>query len=476
MRACTSYVMLPSLPKLLIEILWYDACGFPPGCLAGIPAMLLKMLEHRTCPGMYQHARFFWVLLGNFLKMSMFELMTSSPQLLDHLAQQLSEVAAACQEYGDCLADSCHKDSSSEEVDVLLQAVADTQAALLGPSWIVIDDRRRISPNQPALAQHIKRSSAIAAAAMTHLMGFCHFSFAKYSSKQEEEPTEDQQRSTDESSGPSTDYSSTNPTCSTSHSASPSSLVISLSHPCGSCCCCCCPASNSSSNSPSTDTSSGSGGTDSTSSPSSSRKCSCSGLALPPDHELVVVSAGMKRLAVHHAVIFSKCAGGILPCACYLLHGTLKAWILPAASADAAGVGRGESQNSSASNPKAQAASLMRLLVEATALLGPEGNLHLQKECLALLGQLVGKCSTAEVREFLGARGPVLLQVLGQLAPALGVAQPHQQGQEPPEPLLTAKHCMALLGAICMNIEREGKYSLMSPILLKFASGFQAQQ
>ena len=229
--------------------------------------MLLKMLEHRTRPGMYQHAGFFWLLLAKSLKMAMCELEAPSPELLDHLAQQLPTVAAACQEYGDCLADSSDKDSNSEEMDVLLQEVAYAQTVLLGPSWILTDDRRPLSPNQPALTQHIHRSPAIAAAAMTHLMGFCRYSMAKYSSKQEDGPTEDQQPSTDESSGPSTNYSSTNSTCSTRQSASLSSLLRSLGHPYGSCCCCCCPTSNSSSNSPNTDTSSATGSTTAVSAP-----------------------------------------------------------------------------------------------------------------------------------------------------------------------------------------------------------------
>ena len=165
----------------------------------------------------------------------------------------------------------------------------------------------------------------------------------------------------------------------------------------------------------------------------------------------------MRRLAAHHAVIFSRYNDGLLPCACYLLHGTLDAWILPAASPDAARVGRGGLQNSSAGNPKAKAASLMRLVVEATALLGPERNLHLQQECLSLLAQLARECSAADLREFVGARGPVLLQVLGQLAPALEAAQPHQQDQESAKGLATAKLCVGLLGTICMLIGGEGK-------------------
>ena len=412
----------------------------------------MTMLEGYPSPDPHETVSL-WRIVAKFEGMAyFFQTEESNPHLQKLLSSWLPKQAAACQRYGTFFAGANFLGSRGKKYKTLRLMVASAQSLLLGPAAQLLDMYTDGS-QQLQLADAIEGSSDLADAALAHLLGFCQHSYCKWQLGAGAPPGS---AGSSSSSGGSSTLNSTShsskstgrgrkgsgdtdeSSCGASGGGSFSSSKGGVS----------CSSSSSSSSSRSSSKAEGGGGSFSSSKAggaagnrsssnnkaldSSTRPAPDAVLQLLPDHDMVVVPEPVRALAAGHAdslveapphhMFLGWRPSSLLSASLRVLSGRRhhSPGQQEAASSSA-------TSSSSANQTAAAPATLLPLLLEAVALLD---ELNLQIKCLQLMAKAAREASRPEAHAFLKERGPLLLQVLWQLASKTNRAEQQQESSQ----------------------------------------------
>ena len=390
-----------------------------------IPEVLMTMLEanpHETLS--------LWKILVSFLGMAVH---VQTEDYTQHLHELLSawlpKQAVACQRYGAFLAGVNFLSFSGKRYKTLLLLVVSAQSLLMGPASQLLE-LYSYGAQQGQLADSIKQSPDIADAALAHLLGFCQHSYHQWQQGHAGNSSSSSGYGSDTMNSHSTSHSSKNTGSSKSKSTEESSSRTSGGGSLRS-------SKDAASSSRSSSKAMGATGNRSSSSKkaldASTKAAYSAVLQLLPDHDTVVVPESVRALAAGHAELVKEAlflqpgwgASSVLTSCICVLRGSKQH---PTAQQEASSSSASTSSSSSAKQTAATPATLLPLLLEAVALLD---DLPLQIECLRLMSKAATEASRPDVHSFLKERGPLLLQVLWQLASKTSrVEQQHQQQQQ----------------------------------------------